>query len=162
MGCLGLPLSNKQKDLCKRKPNLLPTIKEGARIGSYECQNQFKHERWNCSITNDYSVFGYELTSGTKESAFIQAVMAAGLVYSVTRACSAGNLTECSCDRSLQSGGSADEGWHWGGCSDDIQYGVAFSRKFIHSTEKPSSPDLPGEKEARETMILHNSEAGRQ
>ncbi|XP_072123665.1 protein Wnt-16 isoform X1 [Mobula birostris] len=162
MGWLGLPLSNKQKDLCKRKPSLLPAIKEGARIGIYECQRQFKHERWNCSITNDYSVFGYELTSGTKESAFIQAVMAAGLVHAVTRACSAGNLTECSCDRNLRSGGSVNEGWHWGGCSDDLQYGMALSRKFVDTSRKPVDGELGAGKEAWTTMILHNNEAGRQ
>lgn len=162
MGCPALPLSNKLKDLCKRKPSLLPAIKEGARIGIHECQSQFKHERWNCSITSDYSVFGFELTSGTKENAFIQAVMAAALVHAVTRACSAGNLTECSCDRSLQAGGSADEGWHWGGCSDHLHYGTAISRRFVDTSAQPTDGELEADREARAVMTLHNNEAGRQ
>ncbi|XP_007903164.1 protein Wnt-16 [Callorhinchus milii] len=160
MDCVDLPLSSKQKELCKRKPSLLPSIKEGARIGIYECQSQFKHERWNCSVTDDFSVFGYELTSGTKESAFIQAAGAAALVHSLTRACSAGNLTECSCDTRLQGGGSASEGWHWEGCSDNIQYGTAFSRKFLDAhnwSEAAKERDAVGD-----TMSLHNNEAGRQ
>uniref|UniRef100_A0A672KNT6 Protein Wnt n=1 Tax=Sinocyclocheilus grahami TaxID=75366 RepID=A0A672KNT6_SINGR len=65
LGCAHLPLSHKQKELCARKPHLLPSIKEGARLGITECQTQFKHERWNCSTRRDPNVFGYELTSGT-------------------------------------------------------------------------------------------------
>ncbi|XP_076153019.1 protein Wnt-16 [Alosa pseudoharengus] len=161
MGCTNLPLSNKQKEICKKKPYLLPSIKDGARLGIAECQSQFKHERWNCSTTKDLSVFGYESNSGTKETAFIYAVMAAGLVHAVTRSCSAGNMTECSCDLGLQGSGSASEGWHWGGCSDDIQYGTWFSRRFL---------DLAGTNASTTTtataaviaMNQHNSEAGRQ
>ena len=63
-GCAGLPLSHKQRELCRRKPFLLPSIQDGARLAVAECQSQFRHERWNCSATQDPSVFGYELTSG--------------------------------------------------------------------------------------------------
>uniref|UniRef100_A0A4W3I6U3 Protein Wnt n=1 Tax=Callorhinchus milii TaxID=7868 RepID=A0A4W3I6U3_CALMI len=85
---------------------------------------------------------------------------AAALVHSLTRACSAGNLTECSCDTRLQGGGSASEGWHWEGCSDNIQYGTAFSRKFLDAhnwSEAAKERDAVGD-----TMSLHNNEAGRQ
>uniref|UniRef100_A0A8C7F7Q9 Protein Wnt n=1 Tax=Oncorhynchus kisutch TaxID=8019 RepID=A0A8C7F7Q9_ONCKI len=160
LGCANLPLTHKQKDLCKRKPHLLSSIKAGARIGIAECQTQFEHERWNCSTTKELSVFGYELTSGTKETAFIHAVMAAGLVQAVTRSCSAGNMTECGCDTSLQGTGSPSKGWHWGGCSDHIQYGTWFSRKFIDNAVKNMSSARGGD--ALLTMNQHNSEAGRQ
>ncbi|KAG7456321.1 hypothetical protein MATL_G00250890 [Megalops atlanticus] len=159
MGCTNLPLSNKQKDLCKRKPYLLPSIKDGARLGIAECQTQFKHERWNCSTTKEPSVFGYESASGTKETAFIYAVMAAGLVHAVTRSCSAGNMMECSCDTTLQGSGSPSEGWHWGGCSDDIQYGTWLSRRFIDNSARNTSTKGG---DAQQTMNHHNSEAGRQ
>lgn len=97
--------------------------------------------------------------SGTKETAFIYAIMAAGLVHSVTRACSAGNMTECSCDSTLTGSGSQTEGWHWGGCSDDIAYGTWFSRRFIdHATKNASTQG----DEAMLIMNQHNSEAGRQ
>ncbi|KAJ8261697.1 hypothetical protein GJAV_G00157290 [Gymnothorax javanicus] len=158
MGCTNLPLTSKQKDICKRKPYLLPSIKDGARLGISECQTQFKHERWNCSTTRQQSVFGYELTSGTKETAFIYAVMAAGLVHAVTRSCSAGNMTECACDGSLQ-GGSAVEAWHWGGCSDDVKYGTWFSRRFIDNSVRNMSARGG---DALLAMNQHNSEAGRQ
>ncbi|XP_063786542.1 protein Wnt-16 [Pseudophryne corroboree] len=179
LGCSNLPLSMQQKDMCKKKPYLLSSIREGARLGIQECRNQFKHERWNCSIlpslytsspsfsisflsssslASAHSIFSYELSSGTKETAFISAVTAAGLVHTVTRACSAGNMTECSCDTSLQNGGSASEGWHWGGCSDDLQYGMWFSRKFLDAPYKNTTGK---ESDILSAMHLHNNEAGR-
>ncbi|NWI07518.1 WNT16 protein, partial [Tichodroma muraria] len=97
--------------------------------------------------------------AGTKETAFISAVTAAGLVHSVTRSCSAGNVTECSCDVTLRHGGSASEGWHWGGCSDDIHYGMSFSRKFLDVPFK----NITGKSgSGLVAMNLHNNEAGRQ
>ncbi|XP_003921094.1 protein Wnt-16 isoform X2 [Saimiri boliviensis] len=167
LGCANLPLNSRQKELCKRKPYLLPSIREGARLGIQECRSQFRHERWNCRITAASTtapmgaspLFGYELSSGTKETAFIYAVMAAGLVHSVTRSCSAGNMTECSCDTTLQNGGSASEGWHWGGCSDDVQYGMWFSRKFLDFSIKNTTGK---ENKVLLAMNLHNNEAGRQ
>nr|XP_048692148.1 protein Wnt-16 [Caretta caretta] len=162
LGCAGLPLSGRQKELCKRKPHLLPSIREGARLGIQECRSQFRHERWDCLLLppdSDFSVFGAELSSGTKETAFIYAVTAAGLVHAVTRSCSAGNMTECSCDTNLQNGGSATEGWHWGGCSDDIHYGMWFSRKFLDGPIK----NITGKDgNGLISMNLHNNEAGRQ
>ncbi|XP_044534661.1 protein Wnt-16 [Gracilinanus agilis] len=177
LGCANLPLDGRQKELCKRKPYLLPSIREGARLGIQECKSQFKHERWNCQVSSPAvsvfapsvaaspaaspgaaPLFGYELSSGTKETAFIYAVMAAGLVHSVTRSCSAGNMTECSCDTNLQNGGSATEGWHWGGCSDDIQYGMWFSRRFLDVPTRNTT----GKDGKLLAMNLHNNEAGRQ
>ncbi|XP_037616948.1 protein Wnt-16 [Sebastes umbrosus] len=159
-GCADLPLSHRQTELCRLKPFLLPSIQDGARLAIAECQSQFRHERWNCSTTEHPSVFGHELTSGTKETAFIHAVMAAGLVHAVTRSCSQGNMTECGCDTRLQGGGSPAEGWHWGGCSDHIHYGIWFSRKFIDNTVKNMSMTRGGY--TLSTTNQHNSEAGRQ
>lgn len=166
LGCADLPLNSRQKELCKRKPYLLPSIREGARLGIQECRSQFRHERWNCMVATTTStqlatapLFGYELSSGTKETAFIYAIMAAGLVHSVTRSCSAGNMTECSCDTTLQNGGSPSEGWHWGGCSDDVQYGMWFSRKFL---DLPIRNTTGKESRVLLAMNLHNNEAGRQ
>ncbi|XP_029019245.1 protein Wnt-16 [Betta splendens] len=160
LGCAGLPLSPRQRDLCRRKRFLLPSIQDGARLAVAECQNQFRHERWNCSTTQDPSVFGFELTSGTKETAFIHAVMAAGLVHAVTRSCSQGNTTECGCDARLRSGGLSAEGWHWGGCSDHTQYGTWFSRRFIDHGVRNTSTTRGGH--SLVSMNQHNAEVGRQ
>lgn len=72
LGCANLPLNSRQKELCKRKPYLLPSIREGARLGIQECRNQFRHERWNCRVAatappGTSPIFGYELTSGESQ-----------------------------------------------------------------------------------------------
>ena len=69
LGCANLPLNSRQKELCKRKPYLLPSIREGARLGIQECRSQFRHERWNCQVAaaappGTSPLFGYELSSG--------------------------------------------------------------------------------------------------
>ncbi|KAL9854069.1 LOW QUALITY PROTEIN: protein Wnt-16 [Geothlypis trichas] len=160
-GCASPPLSRRQQDLCEQKPELMPAIREGARLGLQECRSQFRHERWDCrsppAARRGTAGPGQQLGSGTKETAFVSAVTAAGLVHSVTRSCSAGNMTECSCDVTLRHGGSASEGWHWGGCSDDIHYGMSFSRKFLDVPLKNASG-----KSGLVAMDLHNNEAGRQ
>ncbi|KAM4711729.1 protein Wnt-16 [Anableps anableps] len=162
LSCGDPVLSARQRELCRRKPFLLPSVRDGARLAVSECQNQFHQERWNCSTSRDpTTVFGHELTSGTKETAFIYAVMAAGLVHTVTRSCSQGNLTECGCDARLRGGGAAAvEGWQWGGCSDHIQFGTWFSRKFMDISVKNMSTSRVGF--TLSTMNQHNSEAGRQ
>ncbi|XP_072717243.1 protein Wnt-16 [Ciconia boyciana] len=170
-GCASPPLSRRQQDLCKQKPELVPAIREGARLGLQECRSQFRHERWDCRpppparrgpaapAAAAAAAFGHQLSSGTKETAFIYAVTSAGLVHSVTRSCSAGNMTECSCDTNLRHGGSASEGWHWGGCSDDIHYGMSFSRKFL---DVPVKNVTGKSRSGLAAMNLHNNEAGRQ
>ncbi|XP_020798645.1 protein Wnt-5 [Drosophila serrata] len=51
-------LSYSQKKLCVKHTNVMPAISRGARAAIQECQFQFKNRRWNCSITNDETVFG--------------------------------------------------------------------------------------------------------
>lgn len=48
------------------------------------------------------------------------------------------------------------EGWHWGGCSDQVQYGTWFSRRFLDG--EGGNGSIAGES----MMSRHNSEAGRQ
>ena len=40
--------------------------------------------------------------TGTKEMAFVHAIASAGVAHALTRACSAGELENCGCDRSLK------------------------------------------------------------
>lgn len=37
----------------------------------------------------------------TRETGFVNAITAAGVTYAVTRACTAGELVDCSCDKKL-------------------------------------------------------------
>lgn len=38
-----------------------------------------------------------------------------------------GNLIMCMCDVSVCEGEYMVEGWKWGGCSDNVKYGIEFS-----------------------------------
>ena len=94
---------------------------------------------------------------GSREAAFIHAMTSASVVYSVTRSCSAGNLSTCTCDMSHQ-GETHVDGWKWGGCSDDIRYGMWFARNFV---DAPDTLARFKATKARSLMNLHNNEAGR-
>jgi hypothetical protein len=96
-------------------------------------------------------LFDFWITD-SREKAYIHAVSAAGVAYSITRACSKGEITECGCDDSVRSKDTKGK-WEWGGCSDDIKYGAEFSKDFVDSVESIDSP--------QGLMNLHNNEAGR-
>lgn len=87
----------------------------------------------------------------TRESAFVHAIASAGVAFAVTRSCSEGTSTMCGCDSHHK--GPPGEGWKWGGCSEDAEFGVLVSREFADARE--NRPD------ARSAMNRHNNEAGR-
>lgn len=80
----------------------------------------------------------------------MHAINSAALVWTVTRACSKGELTDCGCDNTKR---KKQRKWQWGGCSEDINYGVQFSRRFIDVQENSKADSG--------LMNLHNNEAGR-
>nr|QDW65350.1 Wnt16 [Himerometra robustipinna] len=159
--CKKVPgLVRAQKSVCQKEPETVRVIGEGARMGIYECQEQFQHERWNCTILpDDADVFGKMMKVGTKETAFVYAVTSAGVVHAVTRSCSLGNLSDCTCDSSKK-GPINEDGWRWGGCSDDVNYGLKISRDFIDVADSKNSEN--SREKARSLMNLHNNEVGRQ
>jgi wingless-type MMTV integration site family protein 16 len=112
---------------------------------------------------NDYkinrnSIFkNYFPLIGSRETAFVYAITSAGVVHAITQACSAGNLTECSCDLSKQ-GHTTPDGWKWGGCSDNIRYGMQFAKNFVDAPERAARKK---NRDIRAMMNLHNNHAGR-
>ncbi|XP_014679817.1 PREDICTED: protein Wnt-4-like, partial [Priapulus caudatus] len=92
--------------------------------------------------------------NGTRESAFVHAISAAGVAHSVTRACSSGDLNKCGCDRSVR--GTSAEGFQWSGCSDNVAYGTTFSAEFVDARDRAKGARSP-----RSLMNLHNNNAGR-
>uniref|UniRef100_A0A914EDK3 Protein Wnt n=1 Tax=Acrobeloides nanus TaxID=290746 RepID=A0A914EDK3_9BILA len=163
--CQRLPgLNPIQKVLCEQHPLTIPSIGRSAKESVYECQMQFKFDRWNCSeryevyqnLSNAGFTFrdllGKTLRSGNRESAFISAITSAGIVHAVTRGCSSGNLTECGCSPepsrqryidvidnnldSLQANSQVrSSSFAWGGCSDDTTFAVKFARDFLDKFE---------------------------
>ncbi|ESO85224.1 hypothetical protein LOTGIDRAFT_130946, partial [Lottia gigantea] len=146
----------RQKKLCRKNLEIMDNVKVGARVAIEECQSQFGNRRWNCSTANSKKLFGNViLKQGTREAAFVHAISSAGVAHSVTRACSSGTLQKCGCDRTVR--GRSPEGFEWSGCSDNIDYGMAFSKAFVDAREKGKKRKNTG----RALMNLHNNEAGR-
>ena len=96
------------------------------------------------------------VVAGTRETAFVHAISAAGVAHAVTRACSSGLLDRCGCDRTVEVTRAA-EGFQWAGCSDNVAYGSAFSKSFVDARERRAK----GRDSARALMNLHNNNAGR-
>lgn len=83
------------------------------------------------------------------------AISSAGVVHAITRACSQGELSVCSCDPYTRGRHHDQRGdFDWGGCSDNIHYGVRFAKAFVDAKEKRL-------KDARALMNLHNNRCGR-
>lgn len=64
----------------------------------------------------DIDGVGFFSFTDSREAAFVYAISAAGVAYSVTRACSRGELTDCSCDNRVRA--RHPNHWEWGGCSE--------------------------------------------
>lgn len=76
-------------------------------------------------------------------------------MYALTRACSQGELKNCNCDPHKRGRSQDDRGeFDWGGCSDNINYGIKFAKKFIDARERTV-------RDARALMNLHNNRCGR-
>lgn len=156
--CLALPgLTQQQATVCEKLPETVESVPFGTKQGLVECEYQFRNDRWNCTDNRDTHRIQTTLERGSKETAFLYAVTTAGVVHSVAKACSSGNLTECNCDRGAQ-GRDTPEGWKWGGCSDNLRYGIKFAKRFIDAPDKKL---LKKDGEMRNLMNLHNNEAGR-
>lgn len=93
--------------------------------------------------------------TGSREAAFVYAISSAGVVFAITRACSQGELGSCSCDPQKKGISKDHKGtFDWGGCSDNIDYGISFAKAFVDAKEKKG-------KDARALMNLHNNRSGR-
>ena len=49
--------------------------------------------------------------------------------------------------------------FQWSGCSDNVDFGITFSRTFVDARDRRKSRKRP--KKAQPLMNLHNNEAGR-
>ncbi|XP_011498284.1 PREDICTED: protein Wnt-1-like [Ceratosolen solmsi marchali] len=162
--CKNSHLTSKQQVICVRSPPVLQAIGAGARLAIEECQHQFKSARWNCTINPDNAdnVFGGVMHVNSREAAFVYAVSAAGVAYSVTRACSRGELTDCSCDNRVRTRQHSSN-WQWGGCSEDIHFGERFSREWSEASEEPIKYGAAHGPQGLAGLLMrkHDSEAGR-
>ncbi|XP_073827609.1 wnt oncogene analog 6 [Musca autumnalis] len=91
-------IRGKMAEICRRDSGLLKEIINGINLGFRECEFQFQNRRWNCSTLR--KSMRKILMRDTRETGFVNAITAAGVTYAVTKACTLGNLVECSCDKS--------------------------------------------------------------
>ncbi|KAF3860437.1 hypothetical protein F7725_000692 [Dissostichus mawsoni] len=144
-------LSRRQRRLIRQNPGILHAIAAGLHTAIKECKWQFRNRRWNCPTTHSPAVFGKIVNRGCRETAFIFAITSAGVTHAVARSCSEGAIESCTCDYRRRGPGGPD--WHWGGCSDNVDFGRMFSREFVDSSERG--------RDLRYLTNLHNNEAGR-
>ena len=72
-----------------------------------------------------------------RETAFVHAIVSAGIAHTVTRNCSRGDFADCVCDRrNARYGNDGNMGWKMGGCSDNINFGTQVAQQFLDSSGK--------------------------
>lgn len=143
-------MTSDQLRLCKDHLDLMSTVSTATFNGIDMCQKQFFDRRWNCSSLAKVPKLTKDLKRGTREQAFVYAIASASLTHSIARACSIGITTKCSCGALPNEAPQGD--FKWGGCGDDLDFGMEFSKAFIADKE---------DKKKKNMMNRHNSAAGR-
>ncbi|XP_060782891.1 protein Wnt-8a-like isoform X2 [Neoarius graeffei] len=128
------------------------SVQAGAQRGIEECKYQFALDRWNCPESELQLSTHKGLRRATKETAFVHAISAAGVMYTLTKNCSLGHFDNCGCDDS-KTGKTGGRGWIWGGCSDNVEFGENISKQFVDALENGH--------DSRAAVNRHNNEAGR-
>ncbi|XP_051514150.1 protein Wnt-8a-like [Myxocyprinus asiaticus] len=128
------------------------SVQVGAQSGIQECKHQFAWDRWNCPDSALQFSTHKGFRSATRETSFVHAISAAGVMYTLTRNCSLGHLHDCGCDSS-RNGKIGGRGWLWGGCSDNMEFGERISKQYVDALETGQ--------DSRAAVNLHNNEAGR-
>lgn len=165
-----------QQEFCSQQPFAIPFVARGLREAIRECEAQFKFERWNCSSRDEVTqtkhgkfqdILGKTFRATTKEGAFLNAIASASIVHSITKGCNTGNLSECGCDtkpgmqRYTNDPESAlsREQFSWGGCSDNVPYGIKYARKFLDEWEQKQFEET---KDVAHLVRRHNHFVGRE
>nr|ALL53300.1 Wnt6 ligand [Thamnocephalus platyurus] len=136
--------------ICRKEQKILEEVNKGSLLATRECQYQFRHRKWNC--TTQRKSLKRILLTDTRETAFVNAIVSAGITSSVTQGCTNGNLIHCTCDSKKKVISQAED-WEWGGCADNVQFGYRKSKQFLDSPHR--------KKDFRTLVLLHNYEAGR-
>lgn len=123
-----------------------------------ECKNIFKWDRWNCPQSS-FSRQNNQLA--TKEKAYTNAIITAGIIYSLTRDCSQGVIKGCGCDPNFSKNiyqqhntKNLERDWTWGGCSDDASFGENLVLKLLEDNDENN--------DAQAFVSRHNNRIGRE
>nr|XP_021183712.2 protein Wnt-11b-2 isoform X1 [Helicoverpa armigera] len=135
-----------QARACRRQPSAMPHVAGAARLARAACLAAHQGERWNCSSIQLAPRYTPDLLTGTREQAYVYAMSAAALTWSVARACAAGSLPACSCaapprapprpPRQAQiTPAEPHARFKWGGCGDNFQWAERFAKQFLDAHE---------------------------
>lgn len=142
----------------------------GAQKGLEECKKQFQWSPWNCPQTDIFTqIFSRDNPlPPTRETAFVHAIISAGIVHTVTKNCSRGQFEDCKCDRRRNQkhhsppkptkgeegkGGGETTTFRWGGCGDDVDFGIKLAKSYLDERELGHDPTA--------LIKLHNNNVGR-
>ncbi|XP_055335500.1 protein Wnt-9b-like [Paramacrobiotus metropolitanus] len=143
--CRPLYLHRKQRDVCRTHEGFSETLKEAIVLSVTGCQKELRYERWNCSLGRSRR---FLLKKRYKETAFLNAINAASLIHTFSRACSRGQLaSSCSCQASYNEISSMaltamDAAWRWSGCSDNTDAAEAIIRNFANKKQLGRSSNV--------------------
>lgn len=125
--CRYMPVTRQQSHQCRKEVGLPDTLREAQRLATNHCEEQFRYDRWNCSIEirGKRNIF----KKLYRETAFVHALTAAALTHSIARACADGRMTKCSCGTRKKN--RPDHSFQWGGCNDNLKHGKRMTRTFL-------------------------------
>ncbi|KAE9553325.1 hypothetical protein FO519_003491 [Halicephalobus sp. NKZ332] len=133
-----------QSEFCRRMIDLMPYIKSSSDETVSSCLNVFKKHRWNCSSILKAPFFDNDLTKGTKEQSFVQALASGAVLHQVAKACSQGKLHFCHCGpggnliiKNENNELPTEENYKWQGCSDNVDYGRSVSKEWTDALWRP-------------------------
>lgn len=125
------------------------------------------NRRWHC-----LTFFRIPRTrdAATREQAYVYAISSAAITYTMARACASGNLYQCACAVPPREPPMGN--FKWGGCGDNIKWGMHFAKRFVDTIEKQNARKPPdGEPEDKKisakmrtytaAVNLHNNKIGR-
>lgn len=148
--CRYIMANTNQTRLCRRDHGLAEAIREARKLAVHTCEEQFRYDRWNCSIETrgKRNIF----KKVYRETAFVHALTAAALTYTIARSCAMGNMTRCKCAPSKNPHDTRIS-WRWGGCSDNVGHGRRVARKFLDLVPRDGGDHVS-------EVLRHDSEVG--
>ena len=92
--------------------------------------------------------FHFDYRQTNRETAFVHAIVAAGITHTLTKNCSRGDIPDCFCDTRDR---NSDLEWKLRGCSDNVHFGSQVAQQLLDATEAGA--------DSASMANLHNNEA---